>query len=103
MLYRSTARPFEVHVRQWECAGMTAHPTSCVCGFAARDGGYVVRYDMCNGLVGETRPRFSVKNGDLLKSGIHVTESYQGRKVTVSDTGCILESICDYLVKSEKI
>ncbi|XP_067221405.1 von Willebrand factor D and EGF domain-containing protein isoform X2 [Chanodichthys erythropterus] len=83
VLYRSTARPFEVHVRQWECAGMTAHPTSCVCGFAARDGSYVVTYDMCNGLVGETKPRLSVKNGDLLKSGIRVTESYQGRKVTI--------------------
>lgn len=103
MLYRSTARPFEVHVRQWECAGMTAHPTSCVCGFAARDGGYVVAYDMCNGLAGETKPRFSVKNRDLLKSGIRVAESYQGRKVTVSDIVCILVCICDYLVKSEKI
>uniref|UniRef100_A0A673NCA8 Si:dkey-30e9.7 n=1 Tax=Sinocyclocheilus rhinocerous TaxID=307959 RepID=A0A673NCA8_9TELE len=84
VLYRSTARPFEVHVRQWECAGMTAHPTSCVCGFAARDGGYVVTYDMCNGLVGETKPRLSVKNRDLLKSGIRVNESYQGRKVTIT-------------------
>lgn len=85
VLYRSTARPFEVHVRQWECAGMTAYPTSCVCGFTARDGGDVIAFDMCNGLPGETKPRLSVKRGDLVKSGIHVTESYQGRKITVCD------------------
>ncbi|XP_056329329.1 von Willebrand factor D and EGF domain-containing protein isoform X1 [Danio aesculapii] len=84
VLYRSTARPFEVHVRQWECAGMTAHPTSCVCGLAVRDGPHVITYDMCNGLAGETKPRFSVKNGDLEESGIRVSESYQGRKITVT-------------------
>lgn len=43
-----------------------------------------------------------MKNGDLLKSGIRVTESYQGCKVTVNDIGCILVCICDYLVKFEK-
>ncbi|XP_062873417.1 von Willebrand factor D and EGF domain-containing protein [Trichomycterus rosablanca] len=84
VLYRSTARPFEVHVRQWECAGMTAYPTSCVCGFAASDGAEVITFDMCNGLAGETKPHFSVKNRDLTKSGIHITESYQGRKVTLT-------------------
>ncbi|KAA0702211.1 von Willebrand factor D and EGF domain-containing protein [Triplophysa tibetana] len=84
VLYRSTARPFEVHVRQWECASMTAYPTSCVCGFTARDGGDVIAFDMCNGLPGETKPRLLVKRGDLVKSGIRITESYQGRKITIT-------------------
>lgn len=83
VLYKSTIRLFEVHVRQWECASITAHPTSCVCGFAARDGTEVISFDMCNGLSGETKPRLVVKNGDLAKSSIRITESYQGRKVTV--------------------
>ncbi|XP_057207892.1 von Willebrand factor D and EGF domain-containing protein isoform X1 [Triplophysa rosa] len=84
VLYRSTARPFEVHVRQWECASMTAYPTSCVCGFTARDGADVIAFDMCNGLPGATKPRLSVKRGDLVKSGIRITESYQGRKITIT-------------------
>ncbi|XP_060799492.1 von Willebrand factor D and EGF domain-containing protein [Neoarius graeffei] len=84
VLYRSTIRLFEVHVRQWECASTTAHPTSCVCGFAARDGAEVISFDMCHGLAGETKPRLLVKNGDLAKSGIRITESYQGRKVTLT-------------------
>ncbi|XP_017346605.2 von Willebrand factor D and EGF domain-containing protein [Ictalurus punctatus] len=84
VLYKSTIRLFEVHVRQWECASITAHPTSCVCGFAARDGTEVISFDMCNGLSGETKPRLLVKNGDLAKSSIRITESYQGRKVTLT-------------------
>ncbi|KAF5900616.1 von Willebrand factor D and EGF domain-containing protein, partial [Clarias magur] len=84
VLYKSTVRLFEVHVRQWECASITAHPTSCVCGFAVRDGAAVISFDMCNGLAGETKPRLIVKNGDLAKSGIRITESYHGRKVTLT-------------------
>lgn len=84
VLYRSTARPFEVHVRQWECASMTAYLTSCVCGFTARDRGDVITFDMCNGLPGETKPRLWVKRGDLVKSGIRITESYQRRKITIT-------------------
>ncbi|XP_046719270.1 von Willebrand factor D and EGF domain-containing protein isoform X1 [Silurus meridionalis] len=84
VLYKSTIRLFEVHVRQWECASITAHPTSCVCGFVARDGAEVISFDMCNGLAGETKPRLLVKNGDLAKSGIRITESYQGRKITLT-------------------
>lgn len=61
------------------------HPASCACGFVARDGGDVIAFDMCGGETGETRPRLSVKNRDLSKSGIRITESYQGRKVTVSE------------------
>ncbi|XP_039974712.1 von Willebrand factor D and EGF domain-containing protein [Xiphias gladius] len=83
VLYRSTLWPFEVHVRQWEC-GSVVHPASCACGFVARDGGDVIAFDMCGGETGETRPRLSVKNRDLSKSGIRITESYQGRKVTVT-------------------
>ena len=60
------------------------HATSCVCGFVVRDGGDVIAFDMCNGEMGETKPHLSVKNRDLTKSGIRITESYQGRKVTVS-------------------
>ncbi|XP_066531702.1 von Willebrand factor D and EGF domain-containing protein [Hoplias malabaricus] len=83
VLYRSTARLFEVHVRQWECASLTAHSTSCICGFAARDKGSVITFDMCNGLAGETKPQLSWKSGISVKSGIRISESYQGRKITL--------------------
>ncbi|XP_056299805.1 von Willebrand factor D and EGF domain-containing protein isoform X2 [Pseudoliparis swirei] len=83
VLYKSTARPFEVHVRQWEC-GSVVHAASCACGFAARDGGDVIAFDMCNGEMGEAKPHLSVRNGDLSRSGIRITESYQGRKVTMT-------------------
>ncbi|XP_070691737.1 von Willebrand factor D and EGF domain-containing protein [Pempheris klunzingeri] len=83
VLYKSSFWPFEVHVRQWEC-GSVVHAASCVCGVAARDGGDVVAFDMCNGEMGETKPHLSVKNRDLSKSGIRITESYQGRKVTMT-------------------
>ncbi|KAL7394229.1 hypothetical protein ABVT39_022612 [Epinephelus coioides] len=83
ILYKSVLRPFEVHVRQWEC-GSVVHSASCVCGFVVRDGGDVIAFDMCNGEMGETKPHLSVKNRDLTKSGIRITESYQGRKVTMT-------------------
>ncbi|XP_050932344.1 von Willebrand factor D and EGF domain-containing protein [Lates calcarifer] len=83
VLYRSTFWPFEVHVRQWEC-GSLVHAASCVCGFVARDGGDVIAFDMCNGEMGETKPQLSVRNRDLSKSSIRITESYQGRKVTMT-------------------
>ncbi|XP_051263598.1 von Willebrand factor D and EGF domain-containing protein isoform X1 [Dicentrarchus labrax] len=83
VLYKSSFWPFEVHVRQWEC-GSVVHGASCVCGFVARDGGDVIAFDMCSGEMGETRPHLSVKNRDLSKSGIRITESYQGRKVTMT-------------------
>ncbi|XP_076832293.1 von Willebrand factor D and EGF domain-containing protein [Brachyhypopomus gauderio] len=84
VLYRSRARPLEVHVRQWECASVTPHPTSCACGFAARDAGHVVTFDMCDGLAGETRPRLSVRSRGVEKTDIRISESHQGRKVTVN-------------------
>ncbi|XP_074539724.1 von Willebrand factor D and EGF domain-containing protein [Halichoeres trimaculatus] len=83
VLYKSSLWSFEVHVRQWEC-GSVLHAASCVCGFVVRDGGDVVAFDMCNGEMGETKPHLSVKNRDLKKSGIRITESYQGRKVTMT-------------------
>ncbi|XP_045075789.1 von Willebrand factor D and EGF domain-containing protein-like [Coregonus clupeaformis] len=83
VLYKSTRQPFEVHVRQWEC-GSVVHGASCMCGFVARDGGDVIAFDMCNGELGDTRPHLSVKNRDVGKSGIRITESYQGRKVTIT-------------------
>ncbi|XP_041649407.1 von Willebrand factor D and EGF domain-containing protein [Cheilinus undulatus] len=83
VLYKSSFWPFEVHVRQWEC-GSVVHAASCVCGFVVRDSGDVVAFDMCSGELGETKPHLSVKNRDLSKSGIRITESYQGRKVTMT-------------------
>ncbi|CAL8288019.1 unnamed protein product [Merluccius merluccius] len=83
VLYKSALGPFEVHVRQWEC-GSVVHAASCVCGVVVRDGGDVVAFDMCNGEMGETKPHLSVKNRHLGKSGIRITRSYQGRKVTMT-------------------
>ncbi|XP_068180151.1 von Willebrand factor D and EGF domain-containing protein isoform X2 [Antennarius striatus] len=89
VLYRSRSGPLEVHVRQWEC-GSVVHAASCVCGFVARDGGDVVGFDMCNGETGETKPRLSLKVKDPSRSGVRITESYQGRKVTMSFSSGVL-------------
>ncbi|XP_056142909.1 von Willebrand factor D and EGF domain-containing protein [Lampris incognitus] len=83
VLYKSNLWPFEVHVRHWEC-GSVVHAASCVCGFVARDGGDVIAFDMCTGELGETKPQLTVKNRDVGKSGIRITESYQGRKITMT-------------------
>ncbi|XP_041845055.1 von Willebrand factor D and EGF domain-containing protein [Melanotaenia boesemani] len=83
VLYQSSFWPFEVHVRQWEC-GSLVHSASCVCGFVVRDGGDVIAFDMCNGEMGETKPHLSVKSRDLNNTGVRITESYQGRKVTMT-------------------
>ncbi|KAJ3597717.1 hypothetical protein NHX12_001234 [Muraenolepis orangiensis] len=83
VLYRSTRWPLEVHVRHWEC-GSVVHAASCACGVVARDGGDVVAFDMCNGEMGGTEPRLTVKHRHLGKSGVRITQSYQGRKVTMS-------------------
>ncbi|XP_034409402.1 von Willebrand factor D and EGF domain-containing protein [Cyclopterus lumpus] len=83
VLYKSTGRPFEVHVRQWEC-GSVVHAASCACGFVAKDAGDVIAFDMCNGEMGEAKPHLSVRNGDPSRGGVRITESYQGRKVTVT-------------------
>ncbi|MFT7805333.1 von Willebrand factor D and EGF domain-containing protein [Arapaima gigas] len=82
VLYKTTMWDFEVHVRQWEC-GNFHYPASCICGFVVRDGGYIIAFDMCNGQLGSTKPRLSVRGRGLSESGIRITESYQGRKVTI--------------------
>nr|XP_023658487.1 von Willebrand factor D and EGF domain-containing protein [Paramormyrops kingsleyae] len=81
VFYKSTVREFEVHVRQWKCGGLH-YPASCACGFAARDGGSVLTFDMCNGQRGSSRPQLSVKSRDVGRS-VRITESYEGRKVTI--------------------
>ncbi|XP_061573968.1 von Willebrand factor D and EGF domain-containing protein [Cololabis saira] len=83
VLYKSSFWPFEVHVRQWEC-GSLVHAASCVCGFVARHGGDVIAFDMCDGEMGETKPRLTVKSRDLRQSGARIAQSYQGRKVTIT-------------------
>jgi len=82
VLYQSTLRPLEVHVRQWEC-GSVVHAASCVCGVVVQDGADVIAYDMCHGEMGETKPRLAVKSGHPGESGVRITQSYGGRKVTV--------------------
>lgn len=83
VLYKSTVWPLEIHVRQSEC-GSVVHAASCACGFVARDGADIIAFDMCDSELGETKPHLSVKNKGLDKSSIRITESYQGRKLTVS-------------------
>ncbi|XP_051921817.1 von Willebrand factor D and EGF domain-containing protein [Hippocampus zosterae] len=83
-LYRSARWPIEVHVRQWECGGDGRAPTSCACGVAARDGDDVVILDMCDGNLGQTKPRLSVKKRELRKSAVRIHEAYQRRKITLT-------------------
>ncbi|KAG8519882.1 von Willebrand factor D and EGF domain-containing protein, partial [Galemys pyrenaicus] len=81
VLYKSTSRDFEVHVRQWDC-GSLYHPVSCNCGFVAKEEGDVVTFDMCSGQLHESQPYLFVKRQDVT-SNIKISESYLGRKITI--------------------
>nr|KAF6470545.1 von Willebrand factor D and EGF domains [Molossus molossus] len=81
VLYKSTSRDFEVHVRQWHC-GSLHHPVSCNCGFVAKEDGDVVTFDMCGGQLQESQPYLFLKSQDNT-SNIRISESYLGRKVTI--------------------
>ncbi|KAM9387497.1 von Willebrand factor D and EGF domain-containing protein [Phaethornis superciliosus] len=82
VLCKSTSRDFEVHVRQWDC-GSLHYPASCNCGFVAKEGSNIIAFDMCSGQLHESQPHLSVISRDTTGSNVRITESYEGRKVTV--------------------
>ncbi|XP_072010481.1 von Willebrand factor D and EGF domain-containing protein isoform X2 [Engystomops pustulosus] len=83
VLYKSASRDFEVHVRQWDC-GSVDHPASCNCGFVAKEGGDIITFDMCSGQLHESQPHLAVKTQESAEPNFRITESYHGRKMTIS-------------------
>lgn len=82
VLYKSTSRDFEIHVRQWDC-GSLQYPASCNCGFVAKEEADIVTFDMCSAHLHEYPQYLFVKSQDSSSSNIRITESYLGRKITV--------------------
>nr|XP_033786894.1 LOW QUALITY PROTEIN: von Willebrand factor D and EGF domain-containing protein [Geotrypetes seraphini] len=82
VLYKSTSRDFEVHVREWDC-GSHHYSASCNCGFVAKEGRDIISFDMCSGQLLESQPHLSIKSRDETNNNVRITESYLGRKVTI--------------------
>ncbi|KAM6463667.1 von Willebrand factor D and EGF domain-containing protein-like [Liasis olivaceus] len=83
VLYKSLSRLFEVHVRQWDCAG---HHSSiaCNCGVVALEDNDVVVVDMCNRQFLETKSQLIIQNiRASSQQNVRIMKSYGGKKITI--------------------